>query len=93
MGKYRILSESFFCFEKAARNKYAALDLSVNQRTSLPPEIGELRNLGRLDLSRNALKSLPAEIVKLSGAVFLRPLQLKLESIETNKLYRRLNNQ
>ena len=38
------------------------LDLSGNQLTSLPAEIGKLTNMTRLDLNGNQLTSLPAEI-------------------------------
>ena len=43
------------------------LDLSYNGLTSLPSEIGKLKNLTRLDLSYNDLTSLPSEIGQLKN--------------------------
>ena len=51
--------------EDAARNEQTELDLSENQLKTLPPEIGELKNIISLKLSRNQLTTLPAEIEKL----------------------------
>ena len=42
-----------------------SLDLSDNQLTALPPEIGRLTNLTWLDLRRNQLTALPAELGNL----------------------------
>ena len=49
------------------------MDLSGNQLTSVPAEIGQLTTLGVLDLSGNQLTSVPAEIVQLTS---LRELTL-----------------
>ena len=43
------------------------LDLYGKGLTSLPPEIGQLKNLERLYLYNNNLKSLPPEIVQLQN--------------------------
>jgi Leucine-rich repeat (LRR) protein len=51
-------SEVLQLIEKVARNKQTELDLSVNQLTSLPPEIEKLTNLTSLYLSRNQLTHL-----------------------------------
>jgi len=51
--------------EEAARNGQTKLDLSKNQLSELPAEIGQLVNLTTLDLSRNQLSELPIEIGQL----------------------------
>ncbi|EMS87158.1 leucine rich repeat protein [Leptospira noguchii str. Cascata] len=43
------------------------LDLSDNQLTTLPKEIGYLKKLWLLNLSRNQLKTLPKEIGKFKS--------------------------
>ncbi|MCK4811313.1 MAG: leucine-rich repeat domain-containing protein, partial [Methanosarcinales archaeon] len=48
--------------KRAARDKATVLDLSGNQLTTLPLEIGELKSLTALDLSHNQLNALPPEI-------------------------------
>ncbi|MBE9041330.1 leucine-rich repeat domain-containing protein, partial [Oscillatoriales cyanobacterium LEGE 11467] len=53
--------------EKAARDGATVLDLSYNQLSSLPSEIGQLQNLSSLDLSNNQLSSLPFEIGQLQN--------------------------
>ncbi|MDY6965618.1 MAG: COR domain-containing protein [Halobacteriota archaeon] len=52
---------------KAARDEALVLDLSGNNLSSLPPEIGKLSNLTELDLSYNQLSALPPEIGKLTN--------------------------
>jgi hypothetical protein len=44
-----------------------ALDLSANQLTELPAELGRLRKLVALNLSDNQLTDLPAELGRLTG--------------------------
>ncbi|MFQ5979224.1 MAG: leucine-rich repeat domain-containing protein, partial [Candidatus Heimdallarchaeota archaeon] len=43
------------------------LDLSKNQLTQLPPELGQLHNLEQLDLSKNQLTQLPPELSRLEN--------------------------
>jgi internalin A len=64
--------------EKAAADGATELDLSGNDLTELPPEIGQLQNLSTLTLSDNRLSSLPPEIVHLHhlSALYLRSNQL-----------------
>lgn len=57
--------------EQAAREKATELDLSFNQLSSLPPEIGLLSNLTTLYLGDNQLSSLPPEIGQLSNLTML----------------------
>jgi internalin A len=52
--------------EKAARDGAIELNLSGNQLTALPHEIGELTKLTTLNLWRNQLTALPPEIGKLT---------------------------
>ncbi len=54
------------------------LDLSSNQLTTLPPEIGQLSRLQTLDLMDNQLTTLPPEITQLSQLqrLYLRSNQL-----------------
>lgn len=47
------------------------LDLSCNQLTKLPDNIGNLKSLTRLDLRSNKLQSLPQSIGKLSQLTYL----------------------
>ena len=47
--------------ERAAKEDLQSLDLSNNQLSSLPQEIGKLTSLQLLDLSNNQLSSLPQE--------------------------------
>ena len=41
------------------------LDISGNQLSPLPPEVGDFAQLVRLDVSQNNLRELPPEICKL----------------------------
>ena len=52
--------------EEAAARRRHVLNLSQRGLTTLPPEIGQLRNLLALDLSRNRLTKLPPEIGQLT---------------------------
>ncbi|MBF0464958.1 MAG: TIR domain-containing protein [Nitrospirae bacterium] len=54
---------------KAYENKAKELDLASEELTSLPPEIGKLKNLLRLDLSRNQLTSLQPEFGNLNKSL------------------------
>ena len=74
--------------EKAARNGAIALNLSDNQLTALPPEIGELTKMDGLSLWRNQLTTLPPEITKLDNLVYLdlRDNQLTTLPPEITKL-------
>ena len=67
--------------ERAAREKVTKLKLSNCKLTSLPPEIGELRNLNILDLPDNELTSLPPEIGKLTNLISLNLASNKLKQI------------
>ncbi|XOF35266.1 MAG: COR domain-containing protein [Candidatus Electrothrix sp. YB6] len=53
--------------EEAKPSGTTELELSMNQLTSLPPEICQLMNLTRLDLDYNQLTSLPPEIGQLTN--------------------------
>ncbi|MCP4135766.1 MAG: hypothetical protein GY754_32660 [bacterium] len=48
--------------ERTAKEKTTELDLSNNQLSSLPPEIGKLTSLTQLDLRKNPLP-IPLEIL------------------------------
>ena len=47
------------------------LNLSYNQLTALPPELGQLQNLTFLDLDHNQLTSLPPELGQLTNLTTL----------------------
>ena len=53
--------------ERAAKEDLQSLDLSNNQLSSLPPEIGKLTSLQSLELWTNQLSSLPPEIGKFTS--------------------------
>src|SRR5665647_3542694 len=55
----------------ASENNVTKLDLSRNQLTQLPSEIGKLRNLTELSLSHNQLTQIPSEIVELKDLIEL----------------------
>jgi Leucine-rich repeat (LRR) protein len=52
--------------QTTAKEEKTELDLSDNQLSELPPEIGQLTKLTQLDLSGNQLSELPPEIVQLT---------------------------
>ena len=47
------------------------MDLSDNQLSGVPPELGSLSNLERLDLSDNQLSGVPPELGSLSNLTHL----------------------
>ncbi|KAF5420469.1 MAG: hypothetical protein C5S44_08435 [Candidatus Methanocomedens sp.] len=57
--------------EEAARTGQTELDLSGNQLSELPAEIGQLANITTLKLSANQLSELPAEITQLANLTTL----------------------
>jgi internalin A len=67
--------------EYAATNKSIELDLSCENITTLPSEIGQLINLEKLNLRYNQLTSLPREIGKLTNLNFLYLYGNKLVSL------------
>jgi len=57
--------------KKAFQSGKPRLDLSGNELTTLPPEIGLLTSLTTLYLSENELTMLPPEIGQLTGLTTL----------------------
>lgn len=70
--------EVLFWIRKAKDERLDGLDLSRNNISTLPPEIGELTHLSVLDLSGTGLTALPPEIGLLTN--------LKILSARKNKL-------
>jgi internalin A len=86
-------SELLMVIEKARQSGQISLDLSWEQITELPEEIGQLTNLTSLNLGDNQLTLLPESIVQLTNltSLDLRSNQLKtlpLSLIELNRLKR-----
>ncbi|MEQ9368576.1 MAG: COR domain-containing protein [Coleofasciculus chthonoplastes F3-SA18-01] len=77
--------------QQAAREEWTELDLSGNDLTVLPPEIGQLTSLQSLDLSRNNIQELPPEIQQLPNLKKLdlrgNPLPIPPEILEGNNLF------
>ncbi len=67
--------------EQAKREDLTRLDLSGNQLTSLPPEIGRLTNLTTLVLGFNELTALPPEIGQLTKLTGLGLWENQLASL------------
>ncbi|RZN33809.1 MAG: GTP-binding protein [Methanosarcinales archaeon] len=67
--------------KKAARKGATELDLSHNQLTVLPPEIGELTCLTRLGLSGNQLTTFPPVISKLTNLTELSLVNNQLTTL------------
>ena len=60
------------------------LDLSSNQLSPLPPEIGNFGQLLRLDVSQNNLKEFPPEICKLQHLRVLVAKHNQMKSLPTD---------
>jgi Leucine-rich repeat (LRR) protein len=65
--------------DQTARTRF--LDLSDNQLSQLPPEIGQLSSLQTLDLGNNQLSALPPEIGNLSSLQMLDLLGNQLSAL------------
>ncbi len=63
---------------RAKLENWDGLDLSKNRISTLPPEIGEVKNLSVLDVSNTGLTELPREIGRLTN--------LKILNVSGNKL-------
>ncbi|MEQ9548598.1 MAG: COR domain-containing protein [Coleofasciculus sp. G3-WIS-01] len=57
--------------EQAAREEWTELDLSDNDLTVLPPDIGQITSLQSLYLIRNNIQELPSQIGQLTSLQFL----------------------
>ena len=68
------------------------LDLSDENLTSLPAEIGKLKNLMHLDLCFNKLTSLPAEIGKLEKLKSLYLINNAISKEDIEKIKKLLPN-
>lgn len=65
----------------ATPEKVYKLSLTQQDLKSLPPEIGELKNVQILNLSENKLKSLPDEVFELKKVQFISLYHNKLRYI------------
>ncbi|WP_440955640.1 leucine-rich repeat domain-containing protein [Methanosarcina sp. Mfa9] len=66
---------------EAYEKNFTELNLSGNQLTQIPPEIGELGNLTELNLSWNQLTQIPPEICELENLTTLNLSQNQLTQI------------
>ncbi len=67
--------------DRAASEKWSALDLSGLELTELPVEIGQLQRLIRLDISSNQIQEIPAAIGKLQSLTALDLRRNKIQEI------------
>ena len=67
--------------EQAAKEKATSLDLTGNQLTELPPEIGQLTSLTTLYLQENQLTALPEQIGQLTNLQSLDLLNNQLTAL------------
>lgn len=80
--------ELFAKIPRTKQNELTELDLSNQQLTELPPEIGQFKNLQNLNLSENQLSFLPQEIGQLKHLQSLDLSQNQIISLpkELNQL-------